>query len=314
VVRDDLARAATPSITHPGDERVTIPASGFVLAGTVTRPAAATRLRLPAVVLVGPSTAPDRDATTDGVPVLGLLAGALADNGFLAVRYDRRGTGGSGGRAESATLDDYADDVRSAVRYLRRRADVDRRRVAVLGYGDGAAVALAAARDRDIAALVLVAGMGTTGAELVLEQQRLLLDRSRLTAAEREERIALQQRIHEAVLTGRGWEALPPEVRRQADTPWFRSLLAFDPAKAMARTRQPLLVLHGGADDVVPAHHAEKLAALARARRKAGPVAVEILEGVGHELTAGAGGDGRSEARLSDEIVRRLVAWLRDAL
>ncbi|HXH05538.1 MAG TPA: alpha/beta hydrolase, partial [Vicinamibacterales bacterium] len=175
-------------------------------------------------------------------------------------------------------------------------------------------VALAAARDRDIAALVLVAGMGTTGAELVLEQQRLLLARSRFSEAEREERMALQKRIHAAVVTGEGWEALPAEVRRQADTPWFRSLLLFDPAKAMARTRQPLLILHGRDDDVVPPHHAERLAALARARRKAGPVVVEIVEGAGHDLTAAAAGDGRPAPALHPDIVGRLVAWLRDTL
>ena len=40
----------------------------------------------------------------NGVPVLGQLAATLVDAGFLVVRYDRRGVGQSGGRAETATI------------------------------------------------------------------------------------------------------------------------------------------------------------------------------------------------------------------
>ena len=36
-----------------------------------------------------------------------------------------------------------------------------------------------------------------------------------------------------------GWEALPEEVRKQADTPFFRSTLLFDPAQP--RVNAPLL-------------------------------------------------------------------------
>src|SRR6185295_1319994 len=69
--------------------------------------------RLPAVLLVGAIGPADRDGVTFGIPILGQLAGALADAGFIVVRYDKRGLGQSGGRAESASLTDYAEDVRA---------------------------------------------------------------------------------------------------------------------------------------------------------------------------------------------------------
>ena len=65
------------------------------------------------------------------------------------LRYDKRGVGQSGGRPEAATLADYAEDLRAAVRFLGGRKDVDRRRIAVVGYGEGGPVALIAASKED---------------------------------------------------------------------------------------------------------------------------------------------------------------------
>ena len=135
---------------------------------------------MPAVILLAGPGAADRDGIVAGIPTLGQLAGAIADAGFLAVRYDKRGYGQSGGRAESATLSDYADDARSVFTWLRNRRDVDPDRIAVLGHSEGAWVALlAASRERRIAGVVAIAAPSSTGAELVLEQQRYVLDQSK---------------------------------------------------------------------------------------------------------------------------------------
>ena len=76
------------------------------------------------MVMVQPADVQDRDGAALGVPTIGELAGALAQAGFLAVRYDKRGFGQSGGRAESATLEDFAQDAVSVVSWLRQRRDV----------------------------------------------------------------------------------------------------------------------------------------------------------------------------------------------
>ena len=87
---------------------------------------------------------------------------------------------------------------------------------------------------RRIAAVVTIGAPGSTGADLVLEQQQAALDRLNLTPAEREQRIALQKQIQAAVVTGKGWEGVPKAMRREADTAWLQSLLTFDPAKTVA--------------------------------------------------------------------------------
>jgi pimeloyl-ACP methyl ester carboxylesterase len=110
--------------------------------------------------------------------------------------------------------------------------------------------------------------------------------------AEKLQKIELQRQIQAAVVSGKGWESLPPEVRKQADTPWFRSLLLFDPATVMPRIKQPILILQGDVDTQVPAHHADKLGELARARKKgAGSVEVVHLPGVNHLLARATTGE-----------------------
>ena len=107
-----------------------------------------------------------------------------------------------------------------------------------------------------------------TGAELNLEQVTRALAQSNRPAADKQATIDLQKRIQQAVLTGKGWEAISPAVRHQADTPWFQSFLAFDPARIMRDVKQPVLIVQGELDTQVAPVNADRLEALARARRK----------------------------------------------
>ena len=155
-----------------------IPGDGFNIAGTLTRPAGAAPPdgRLPAVILVPGSGPVDRDETVAGIPIFAQLAGGLAKEGHLVVRYDKRGVGHSGGRDERATIEDFAGDVLSVFQWLKKRKDIDKNRISVVGHSEGGAVALiAGARKDDLAALVLIAAPGSKGADLILEQQRHVL-------------------------------------------------------------------------------------------------------------------------------------------
>lgn len=319
VVRSDLSSVAvrTQSARNPTDSDVTIPGNGFNIAGTLTMPPVMGRLRHPTIVLVAGSGAVDRDETVAGIPIFSQLAGALAERGFMVLRYDKRGVGQSGGRTETATLQDYADDLVAIVKWLAKRDDVDNRRIAVAGHSEGGAVAmLAARREKKIGSLVLMATPGTTGAELILEQQQHQLGLINATEAEKQDKVALQKKIQQAVVTGKGWEELPAELRKQAETPWFRSLLVFDPADQMTRFKQPILIVQGDLDVQVPPHHADRLADLARARKKAGGVEVVHLPGVNHLLVPAKTGEVQEYSQLEDkrisaEVPQIIADWLK---
>ncbi len=332
VLRSDVATVAAREVkvSRPNDESVHVPANGFTLAATVSKPAGASAskqagakpVRLPAIVLVGGTGQTDREETVGGVPVLGQLSSALADAGFLVIRYDRRGIGQSGGRAETVTLADFAEDVRAVVKYVRKRKDVDSGRVAVAGHGEGGMVTLLAAQGHDdIKAVVLAAAPGVTGAEMVLEQQRRALARLQLTEADRQARIELQRRIQMAVLTQSGWEGIPAELRNRAETPLFESRLAFDPAKVIPKTRQPMLILHGALDKQMDAANAENLAALARVRKRPAGEAVKlvVVPGLNHLLVPATTGEVDEYETLPDKTIGRaaveaIASWLQEVM
>ena len=209
------------------------------------------------MILIGGSGPTDRDETVAGIPVFGQVARDLVAAGFIVVRYDKRGVGQSGGRAESATIADYAEDARQVrARGSRKRKGVDKDRIAPRrpqrgragrhadrrprarqGRGDGAHC-----RRRQRAA-----------SEVVLEQQKHMLSKMPIDEAQRQEKIALQEKINTAVIKGTGWADIPLAARRVADTPWFYSFLTFDPEKAMNDTRQPVVIVQGELDTQVHA-------------------------------------------------------------
>jgi hypothetical protein len=84
-IREDLGSVMVREerIHNPGDENVFIPASGFNLAATVTKPQTGGP-KWPAVILVGAAGRQDRDETMYGIPIFGQLAGRLANAGYFA--------------------------------------------------------------------------------------------------------------------------------------------------------------------------------------------------------------------------------------
>jgi hypothetical protein len=273
---------------------------------------------LPAVVLVGGSGPTDRDSLVFGVPVLGEIAGSLAEAGFVSIRYDKRGVGQSGGRAESATFADYAEDARAAVRFLADRKDVDPKRIAILGHSEGGLVALIAAdKEKRIAAAVLIATPGMRGTDVILAQQQRALDGMKLSPEERQAKVDEQKKINEAVVSG-NLSTLPANVRRVVDNGEAQSLFTSDPEKLIKDVRQPILIVQGELDAQVEPKNADLLEAMAK-KRKNGTVDVVKVPGVNHLLTPATTGDVAEYGSLRDKhvaasVTQPIATWLQKTL
>jgi fermentation-respiration switch protein FrsA (DUF1100 family) len=128
-----------------------------------------------------------------------------------------------------------------------------------------------------------------------------------LPTEERQRRIDLQLKIHAAVVSGKGWDAIPATLRQQAETAWFRSFLLFDPAKVMPKVEEPIFVLQAGRDTQVPVRHGQRLVELGAARKNKGTTDLAIVDGINHLLVPAPTGDVSEYPTLTDKQVSPLV-------
>ena len=244
-------------------EEVTIQAQGYTLAGTLLLPKSAKR-PLPAVITITGSGQQTRD---EPLPIPGLekyrpmrqIAEALASRGIAVLRVDDRGTGGSGGREtlRTATTSSFADDTRAEVAYLRSRSEIDPKRIALAGHSEGGIIApMVAAGDSQIAAIVLLAGSGKTGAQISMEQWADVLDRTPgVTPEIKKQKLAEEQEVITAVQTGADLSKYPAQVR----LPWTKEFWTYDPIPTIRKVRQPILILQGAIDRQITAEQADLL-------------------------------------------------------
>jgi uncharacterized protein len=228
----------------------------FSLAGTLTTPKPG-RAPYPAAVMITGSGLQDRDENlwplVQGYRPFRQIAERLAVAGIAVLRVDDRGFGGSTGNPAGATTADFADDVAAEVAWLRRQPGIDPARIALIGHSEGGVIApMLAARDRRIAAIVLMAGTAKPGVQVLLDQAVGPIAREPdLSPARRSQ---LEARAAQAV-----------ESDTAPSSPWLRWFRAYDPLPTARRVRQPVLILQGALDRQVSAGQADTLAAAMRA-------------------------------------------------
>lgn len=214
---------------------------GTVLAGTLTVPAIAPRVRLPAVVTISGSGPQDRDSFLPfgpGYRLFRQIADTLSRRGIAVLRLDDRGTGASTGSFAAATEVEFVADVAAAVAFLRTRPDIDPDQIALLGHSEGGVIGpLVAARDPRLAALVLMAGPADPRAVVLEQNRQTIATASTLTQTQRD---SLWQRV----------PAMLDSVM-QGST-WFGSFLRYDGRATAAQIKAPVLILQGATDTQVP--------------------------------------------------------------
>ncbi len=90
------------------------------------------------------------------------------------MRYDDRGTAQSTGDFDAATTKEFASDVESAIAFLKTRKEINKKKIGLIGHSEGGLIApMVAADSKDVAFIVLLAGPGITGEEILIKQSRL---------------------------------------------------------------------------------------------------------------------------------------------
>ena len=148
--------------------------NGVHLGATLTLPIGrqATSRKFPAVILITGSGLQDRDETIFDHKPFALIADYLTRRGIAVLRVDDRGIGRSTGDNSHATSYDYATDVLAGIRYLGSRMEIDTTRIALIGHSEGGLIApIVYSRWPHLKTLILLAGPGVPGWEIILRQQ-----------------------------------------------------------------------------------------------------------------------------------------------
>ncbi len=240
------------------------------LAGTLTVPRGSGPF--PAVVLITGSGPQNRDEELFGHKPFWVIADYLARRGIAALRVDDRGVGGSAGNSTRETIDEMATDVLSGVDFLKARKDINPKKIGVIGHSEGGIVGpLAASRSSDIAFVVMLAGTGVTGEQIMYLQAALMAK----SMGGEDEAIAQNRKIQEAIFDAarssadegtalqnfrqewRKTHASAPSATLEAQAkrvlaPEIRSFIFYDPAEALRKLSVPVLALNGSRDIQVP--------------------------------------------------------------
>lgn len=240
-----------------------------------------------------------------------------------------------------STVYDFAGDIRTAFNALRLQPDIDPDRIGVLGHSEGGMVAAQAASETpEIRFVVMLAGTGVPGREVMGLQARLIAQ----AAGADEETLAKQDAAHRAlmdaiaagaapevideairalVVVQTGGQGLPEEQmgqviegqRRLLTSAWAQAFLRYDPRVALGSVKCSVLALNGEKDLQISAD--QNLTAIEAALKEGGnrEVTVKRLAGLNHLFQRAETGlpteYGQIRETMAPEVLEMIAEWIR---
>ncbi|MGW6123046.1 alpha/beta hydrolase family protein [Nocardia sp. NPDC055165] len=265
---ENLPRPQDPKPPYPyRSEDVTYRNGDITIAGTLTEPEGSGPF--PAMLLITGSGPQDRNEELMGHRPFQLLADTFTRAGYAVLRTDDRGVGGTSGTLDDATYPDLAADAAAGLAFLRTRPEIDPARVGLFGHSEGGYLApmVAALPGSDVAFAVLMAGPSVPGADVLIEQNKVIMastgapqdqidqqvayvsEWSRLLrAGDIEGARAFTQRHNDSLPVA---ERAPQEVVDGFNTPYMTSFITHDPKPTLQALRVPVLAFFGDKDQQV---------------------------------------------------------------
>jgi len=329
----EVLRPQEPKTPYPYDEKEVVyenKKAGVKLAGTLTLPRSDGPF--PAVLLITGSGPQDRNETVFGHHPFLVLADYLTRQGIAVLRVDDRGVGKSTGSFAKATSEDFAGDVLAGVEYLKSLKEINPKQIGLLGHSEGGLIApMVAAKTPDVSFIVMMAGTGLTGEQILYLQSALIQKasgtsdeaiardrklREQMFAVVKEEqdsaaidkklRIVLTDALAKMSEKEKQEMGYSPELLdmtvKQMLSPWLRFFLTYDPKPALMKVKCPVLAINGEKDLQVPPK--ENLRAIEEALKAGGnkDYTVKELPGLNHLFQTSATGSPMEYSKIEETI------------
>jgi fermentation-respiration switch protein FrsA (DUF1100 family) len=238
-------------------------------------------------------------------------------------------------------------DALAAAAFLKAQTSVDGTKIGLIGHSEGGLIApMAATKSSDVAFIVMLAGPGVTGEQILLAQIEKIARVNGATEDRIQQSLSTQKRIYDILDSTQDPAALDaslssalhaaidalPEAEkaalgddgartayvaaqvRQVTTPWFRFFLKHDPAVDLRNVKVPVLALNGELDtQVLPEQNLPAIEAALKAAGN-GDVTARRLPRLNHLFqTASTGSPGEYgliEETLSPAALQLISNWI----
>jgi len=314
-------------------EDILIEKDGLTLAGTFVIPQG--KGPFPTVILIAGTGPHDRDETILGHKPFLVIADHLAQKGVASLRLDKRGCGQSTGKYDEATCWDFITDNLTAIQYLKKRSEV--KTIGLIGHSEGRTIAPEISnQSQAVDFLVLLAGTGTKGSEVVLEQNKIFLEAAEYSKSDIKQYLELLKQLLEDLLQGKSLDKnapklavilneMSPEFKKECTStldqvileiqePWFHSALKYDPRPSLSKVSVPVLAINGSLDmQVTPQQNLYSIKSLLKNGKNPPVKAVEI-KGLNHLLQTAQTGHpseyAKIEETISPEVLHLISSWI----
>lgn len=313
----------------------------ITLAGTLTLPSK--EGKFPVVVMITGSGQQNRDEELLGHKPFLVIADHLTKNGIGVLRCDDRGIGKSTGDFSKSNTADFVTDIQSAVAYLKTRKEVDKKKIGLIGHSEGGVIApMVAAKTKEVSYIVLLAGTGISGDEILLLQQALIAKADGQSEEEIKDAQRVNKQLFELINKNESQEQLEKEIAKLIDesmsndtmelpegmtkeeytfllvkdlsSPWMKYFIKLDPKIALAKVKCPVLAMNGEKDLQVPPK--ENLTAIKETLNNTGNLNVTIIEfpNLNHlfqECVTGSPSEYSTiEQTISPLVLDKLTEWI----
>jgi uncharacterized protein len=315
----------------------------ITLAGTLTLPKK--EGNFPAVILISGSGPQNRDEEVLGHKPFLVLSDYLTRNGIAVLRYDDRGIARSKGDFKTATSLDFASDVEAALQYLNTRKEIIKNKVGLVGHSEGGMIApmVASKANNKVGFIVLLAGPGISGDQLLLLQQEQIGKINHVNDDDLQKSKKINTKIFELISKSNNAATLKTDLTNyikqtlkdnpsataiteenqeqyinqevtKLTSPWIQYFIKYNPEVFLSKVKCPVLALNGDKDLQVSSK--QNLAGIKKALEKAGNKKTEILEmlGLNHFFQVCETGSPTEyatiEQTMSPQVLEKITQWI----
>lgn len=309
----ELNRPQEPKPPYPYiEEEVSFNVKGvnYDFKGTLTLPSK--DKTYPCVILITGSGLENRDEEVFGHKPFKVLADYLTRHGIAVFRYDDRGWGSDSKDSTiiNATTLDYAIDAQAAIDLISKHPNIDNNNIGMLGHSEGGAiVSICASKNKDLKYIILFAGQGMKGIDVLLQQNKAYFEKANAPQHAIDFQLSTIKEIYRLIEKNQDNEIIEKKMNKWFDkelkkldesqrkeiqfsnqdvrkqfvksltSNWMRTFLMLDPAYYLKQVHQPVLAMNGTKD--IQVLYQYNLPAIEKALKKAKNNNYKIYTAVG---------------------------------